>query len=229
VIIGSHGRVGPVRVRGIGDDEGNRLRRIVRRGTGSVVAAPPGWPAVTTGCWPWPDRREVLPFLPLMRDTEKQVAGPSVMNNLQAGLVLLDMRIHRQNGPSGAPAGREDYTTETLAGRLDWRPRRRRGRRNVRRAPGSGTAGDQTAPGDQTAAVRAAPGETVAVAMQLAIALLTAGLDSPKLHEVTGEPPAAILQRWRSWRSTGGGHPPSARTAPPAWPSPAAGYPARGQ
>jgi hypothetical protein len=77
-------------------------------------------------------------------------------------------------------------------------------------------------------AVRAAPGETVAAAMQLAIALLTAGLDSPELeawaadtltpldadglggfmtglhvvsvllnelHEATGEPPAAILQR----------------------------------
>ncbi len=73
------------------------------------------------------------------------------------------------------------------------------------------------------------PGETIAAAMQLAIALLTAGLDSPELeawaadtltpidadgladfmaglhvisvlllselHEVTGEPSAAILQR----------------------------------
>jgi hypothetical protein len=77
--------------------------------------------------------------------------------------------------------------------------------------------------------VQAAPGETMAAAMQLAIALLTAGLDSPELeawaadalipvdadglgdfmaglhvtsvlllnelHEVTGEPSAAILQR----------------------------------
>ena len=77
--------------------------------------------------------------------------------------------------------------------------------------------------------MRAAPGETVAAAMQLAIALLTAGLDSSELeawaadaltprdtdgladfmaglhmvsvllldelHEATGEPPAAILQR----------------------------------
>ena len=77
--------------------------------------------------------------------------------------------------------------------------------------------------------MRAAPGETVAAAMQMAIALLTAGLDSPELeawaadvltpvdadglgdfmaglhlvsalllhelHEATGEPPAAILQR----------------------------------
>jgi hypothetical protein len=148
------------------------------------------------------------------------------------------MRIHRQNGPSGALAGRQDNMTDAPAGRLRWRPRRR-DRGNARRAPGSGTAGDQTAPGDQTAReqaareqtarVRAAPGETVAAAMQLAIALLTAGLDSPELeawaadaltprdadgladfmaglhmvcvllldelHEATGEPPAAVLQR----------------------------------
>ena len=158
------------------------------------------------------------------------LSRPSVMNNLPAGLVLSDMRIHRQNGPSGAPAGRQDNMTDAPAGRLRWRPRRRRDRGNARRAPGSGTAGDQTAPGDQTArAVRAAPGETVAAAMQLAIALLTAGLDSPELeawaadaltprdadgladfmaglhmvsvllldelHEATGEPPAAVLQR----------------------------------
>jgi hypothetical protein len=78
-------------------------------------------------------------------------------------------------------------------------------------------------------AARASPGETVAAAMQLAIALLTAGLDSPELeawaadtltprdadglgnfmaglhvvslllldelHEATGEPSAAVLQR----------------------------------
>ena len=81
----------------------------------------------------------------------------------------------------------------------------------------------------QAAQVQAAPGETMAAAMQLAIALLTAGLDSPdleawaadmltpvdtdglgdfmaglhvisvvllhELHEATGEPSAAILQR----------------------------------
>ena len=119
--------------------------------------------------------------------------------------------------------------TDAPAGRRRWRPRRRRDRGNVLRAPGSGTDGDQTAPGGRTARVRAAPGETVAAAMQVAIALLTAGLDSPELeawaagalapvdadglgdfmaglhvicvlllselHEVTGEPPAAILQR----------------------------------
>jgi hypothetical protein len=151
------------------------------------------------------------------------------MNNLPASLVLSDMRIHRQNGPSGAPAGRQDNMTDAPAGRLRWRPRRRRNRGNARRAPGSGIAGDQTAPGNQTAAVRAAPGEPVAAAMQTAIALLTADLDSPELaawaadalipldadglgdfmaglhvvsvllleelHEATGEPPTAILQR----------------------------------
>ena len=113
--------------------------------------------------------------------------------------------------------------TDAPAERLRWRPRRRRDRGNARRAPGSGIASDQTA------AVRAAPGETVAAAMQTAIALLTAGLDSPELeawaagaltpldadglgdfmaglhvvsvllldelHEATGEPSAAILQR----------------------------------
>src|SRR6185437_7495560 len=150
------------------------------------------------------------------------------MNNLPASLVLSDMRIHRQNGPSGAPAGRQDNMTDAAAGRFRWRPRRRN-RGNAQRAPGSGIAGDQTAPGNQTAAVRAAPGETVPAAMQTAIALLTAGLHSPELeawatdalipldadglgdfmaglhvvsvllldelHEATGEPPTAILQR----------------------------------
>jgi hypothetical protein len=139
------------------------------------------------------------------------------------------MRIHRQNVPSGAPAGRQDNMTDAPAGRRRWRPRRRRDGENTPHAPGSGTAGDQTAPGEQAAAVRAAPGETVGAAMQLAIALLTAGLDSPELeawaadalipldadglgdfmaglhvvsvlllselHEATGEPSAAILQR----------------------------------
>ena len=81
----------------------------------------------------------------------------------------------------------------------------------------------------RTEPVQATPGETMAAAMQLAIALLTAGLDSPELeawaadaltpidadglgdfmaglhvisvvllhelHEATGEPSAAILQR----------------------------------
>ena len=46
------------------------------------------------------------------------VGLPSAMNNLPVGLVLSDMRIHRQNGPSGAPAERQDNITDAPAGRL---------------------------------------------------------------------------------------------------------------
>ena len=125
------------------------------------------------------------------------------------------------------------------AGRRRWRPHRRRDRGSARRTSGSGTAVHQAALSDQTSAVRAAPGETVAAAMQLAIALLTAGLDSPELeawaadvltpldaeglgdvmaglhlvsvlllhelHEATGEPSAAILQRLAILAEHGGG------------------------
>jgi hypothetical protein len=114
VIIGSPWRAGRVRVR---TGRHHRLLAVPRIG------------------------REVLPFLPLMRDAEQQVARPSVMNNLPAGLVLPDMRIHHQNGPSGAPARRQDNMTDAQAGRLRWRPRRRRDRGNARCAPGSGAAG----------------------------------------------------------------------------------------
>jgi hypothetical protein len=199
--------------------------RFTLAGRPGAYAGGPTWPAGRHHRLLAVDRigREVLPFLPLMREAEQQVARPSVMNNLPAGLVLPDMRIHRQNGPSGAPARRQDNMMDAQAGRLRWRPRRRRDRGNARCAPGSGAAGDQTA------AVRAAPGETVAAAMQLAIAVLTARQASPELeawvadaltpvdadglgdfmaglhvvsvllllelHEATGEPPAAILQR----------------------------------
>ena len=91
--------------------------------------------------------------------------------------------------------------------------------------------------------MRAAPGETVAAAMQLAIAVLTAGLDSPELeawaadaltpvdadglgdfmaglhvvsvllllelHEATGEPPSATLQRLAMLAEHRGGTPSS--------------------
>jgi len=111
----------------------------------------------------------------------------------------------------------------TPAQRHRWWPRRRGDRGNARRAPGTGTVRDETAPGGT------APGDTVAAAMQLAIGLLTASLDSPELeawalaaltphdadglgnfmaglhlvselllrelHEATGEPPEATLQR----------------------------------
>ena len=86
------------------------------------------------------------------------------------------MRIHRRNGLPGPPAGRADHTTDAPARRLRWRARPRRDRGNAPQAPGS------DAGGNRTARVQAAPGETVAAAMQLAIALLTAGLDSPELE-----------------------------------------------
>jgi hypothetical protein len=153
------------------------------------------------------------------------------------------MRIHRRNSLPEPPAGRVNYTTDAPARRLRWRARHRRDRENVRQTPesaagGNGTAWVQAAPGEtavaetvaaETMPAEAAPGETMAAAMQLAIALLTAGLDSPELeawaadaltpvdadglgdfmaglhviavlllnelHEVTGEPSAAILQR----------------------------------
>ncbi len=153
------------------------------------------------------------------------------------------MRIHRQNGLPEPPAGRTDDTTKAPARRLRWRPRHRRDRVNAPQVSGSEVGGDQTpqeqtpreqTPREQTAREQTpreqtASGETRAAAMQLAIALLTAGLDSPELeawaadeltpidadglgdfmaglhvisvlllnelHEVTGEPSAAILQR----------------------------------
>jgi hypothetical protein len=96
------------------------------------------------------------------------------------------MRIHRQNGLPGAPAGPERIPTDTPARRHRWRPRRRRDRGNARRAAGAGTPPGQTAAGETAAGESAtsltAPGETVAVAVQLAIGLLTAGLDSPQLE-----------------------------------------------
>ena len=123
--------------------------------------------------------------------------------------------------------------TDGQSRRLRWRPGRRPNRGGAPRAPESDTGGDQGTPVQaapvQAAPVQGAPGETMAAAMQLVIALLTAGLDSPELeawavdmltptdadgladfmaglhvisvvllselHEATGEPPAAILQR----------------------------------
>jgi len=153
------------------------------------------------------------------------------------------MRIQRRNSLPEPAAGRAGHTTDAPARRLRWRARHRRDRENVWQTPESAAGSDRTAqvqaaPGEtvagetvaaETVAAEAAPGETMAAAMQLAIALLTAGLDSPELeawaadaltpvdadgladfmaglhvisvlllnelHEVTGEPSAAILQR----------------------------------
>jgi hypothetical protein len=100
------------------------------------------------------------------------------------------MRIHRQNSLPDPAAGRADRTTDAPTRRLRWRPRRRPDR-GALRAPEPVTGDDQAAPVQvapvqaapvQTEPVQAAPGETMAAAMQLAIALLTAGLDSPELE-----------------------------------------------
>jgi hypothetical protein len=97
------------------------------------------------------------------------------------------MRMHRQNGLPGLPAGREDNAAAPER-RLGWRTRRRRDRRNARRTLGTDPADGQAAamspvwPGSPVPAAPAAPGEIVAAAMQLAIAFLTAGLDSPELE-----------------------------------------------
>ena len=122
------------------------------------------------------------------------------MNNIPPSLVMPGMRIHRQNGLPSAPTVPQGPTTDTPA-RRRWRPRRRRDRGNARPGPGTAalrgqtgavqimageiTLGEpsavQTAPGEP-AAVQTAPGETVAAAVQLAIGLLTASLDSLALE-----------------------------------------------
>src|SRR3984885_15160827 len=158
------------------------------------------------------------------------------------------MRIYRRSSLPDPLAGRADHTTDGQSRRLRWRPRRRPDRRGALRAQESDTGGDygapvQAPPGQappaqapaaqappvQAPPAQVAPSESMGAAMQLAIALLTAGLDSPELeawavdmltptdadgladfmaglhvisvvllselHEATGEPPAAILQR----------------------------------
>jgi hypothetical protein len=164
------------------------------------------------------------------------------VNNLPFGPVLPGMRIHRQNSLPGPPAGRPDHTTDQSR-RLRWRPRRL-DRGGGPRAPQSDTGGDQAVP-VHALPVRGEPGRACAAAVQLVIALLTAGLDSSpeleawaadtltpvdadglgdfmaglhvisllllsELHEATGEPPDAILQRlailaehWRGTQSAG--------------------------
>jgi hypothetical protein len=152
------------------------------------------------------------------------------VNNLAAGPVLPGMRSHRQNDLPEPSGGRADRTTDAPARLLRWRARRRRDRGNAPQVPASDTGADQTAQAQAAQAQAAqAQAETMAAAMQLAIALLTAGLDSPdleawvadtltpagpdglaeftaglhvisvvllhELHEATGEPSAAILQR----------------------------------
>lgn len=101
--------------------------------------------------------------------------------------------MHRQNSLRGLPAGREDSAAAPER-RLSWRTRRRRNQGNVRRAPGTDPAGGQGAampaaspvwpapPAWLASPAPAAPDDIVADAIQLAIAFLTAGLDSPELE-----------------------------------------------
>jgi hypothetical protein len=160
------------------------------------------------------------------------------MNTLLVSPVMPGMKFHRQNGLPDAPAGQQDHTTGTRVRRRCWRPRRRRDREDARQWPDTGVARDQTAPthavpadtvGASATSGGTIPGDMVAVAMQLAIGLLTASLDSAELqawavealtpsdvdglcdvmaglhmvcelmlhelHEATGEPPSATLQR----------------------------------
>jgi len=176
------------------------------------------------------------------------------VNNFAARAVLAGMRIHRRNGLPEPPAECADHTTDAPARRLGWRARRRPGRGKARLAPGSASESNQTvqAAAAETAAAKAAEAvsaeavsaeaapteavspeavspETMGAAIQLAVALLTAGLDSPELeawaadtltpvdtdgladlmaglhvicvlllhelHEATGEPSAAVMQR----------------------------------
>ena len=48
--------------------------------------------------------------------------------------------------------------------------------------------------------MQAAPAETMAAAMQLAIALLTAGLDSPELEAWAAE--ALLRSTWTVWQTS---------------------------
>ena len=130
---------------------------------------------------------------------------PPAMNGPGAGPALPGMCTDSQDG-------RETRADDmrNARGRIRcWRPRRRRNRRGARHAPATGTglthaSAVSTAPGRDAsrtgtsrtgtgrtgapaAPVPAAPGDTVAAAMQLAIGLLTAGLDSPELEARAAE------------------------------------------
>jgi hypothetical protein len=97
------------------------------------------------------------------------------VNNLLVSLVLPGMCTDSEGGPAG-PGGPGDGMGNVTGGRFRrWRPRRRGGGGLGGRVPGADVAGGRAA------AVPAAPGEVVAVAVQLAIGLLTASLDSPEL------------------------------------------------
>jgi len=114
--------------------------------------------------------------------------------------------MRHQNGLPGSPAGLQDNAAVPER-RLSWRKRRRRDRGTARGRPGTYPASDQvpatppvsssgwpaspdwpaspgwSGPSDwPMPSGPAASGEIVAGAIQLAVAFLTAGLDSPELE-----------------------------------------------
>jgi hypothetical protein len=139
-------------------------------------------------------------------------------------------RRDRVNAPRvpGSEVGGDQTARDQTAREQTPREQTPRDQTPREQTPREQTPRDQT-PREQTPREQTASGETRAAAMQLAIALLTAGLDSPELeawaadeltpidadglgdfmaglhvisvlllnelHEVTGEPSAAILQR----------------------------------
>ena len=193
-----------------------------------------------------------------------RVARHRRLNTLPAHPVLAGMRMHRQNGLPGRPPGREDNTADHRSGASAGehaaagtaapgkRPARARIQTTVQAPASPGCRRRAQARPARPMARRdpGAPGEIVAAAMQLAIALLTAGLDSPELeawaadaltpvdaeglgdliaglhvisvlllhelHEATGEPSAAILQRLAILAETGRGTPPATKAPSPA-------------
>ena len=88
------------------------------------------------------------------------------MNDPQPASVLRDMGAHIHNRKPGTPDGQKDDMRKTPAGRR-WRPRRHK----------------NCGPGRSTPGARADDIQIMAGAMQLAIGLLTAGIDSPELEE----------------------------------------------
>jgi hypothetical protein len=88
------------------------------------------------------------------------------MNNPPAACVLPGMRTHSQNDRPGVPGREADMKTTPAGRRRCWRPRRRRDHE----------------PAGRTAGASPDARQAMAGAMQLAIGLLTASLDSPELE-----------------------------------------------
>lgn len=124
------------------------------------------------------------PHVPVPVPAGATPVGPGsrqAVNSPTATCVLPDMSTRSQNGRPRRADDREDYATDTPARRHRWRPRRRGDRERAQLPPAAGAADALTMPG----------------AMQLAIGLLTASLDSPELEAwavwaLIPEDPAAL-------------------------------------